>query len=82
MYTRILGVRLTRWNASSIFITPLSWRGLKNEDEEGSVMKMHSIYLHIAQANSDSFGLNPHSQLVIGYRWLAFMNQVRKQSKT
>ena len=25
-----------------------------------------------------AFGLNPHSQLVIGYHWLAFLHQVRK----
>ena len=27
---------------------------------------------------SNNFGLNPTSQLVIGYHWLAFLNQVRK----
>ena len=27
---------------------------------------------------SDYFGVNPPSQLVIGYHWLAFLNQVRK----
>ena len=26
---------------------------------------------------SDTFGLNPTSQLVIGYHWLAFLNQIR-----
>ena len=26
----------------------------------------------------DAFGLNHPSQLVIGYHWLAFLNQVRK----
>ena len=26
----------------------------------------------------DAFRLNPPSQLVIGYRWLGFLNQVRK----
>ena len=29
----------------------------------------------------DAFGINPPSQLVIAYHWLAFLNQVLKQSK-
>ena len=29
----------------------------------------------------DAFGLNPPGQLVIGYHWLAFLNQVLKQLK-
>ena len=31
-----------------------------------------------SQASSDAFGLHPPSQLVIGYHWLAFLNQFRK----
>ena len=30
----------------------------------------------------DRFGLNPPSQLVIGYHWLAFLNQVLEQSNS
>ena len=30
---------------------------------------------------TDAFGLNPPSQLVIGYHWLAFPNQVCKKSQ-
>ena len=30
----------------------------------------------------DCFGLNPSSQLVIGYHWFSFLNQVRKESQT
>ena len=30
----------------------------------------------------DCFRLNPPSQLDIGYHWLAFLNQVRKESQT
>ena len=26
----------------------------------------------------DAFGLNPPSQLIIGYHWVVFLNQVRK----
>ena len=26
----------------------------------------------------DTFGLNPHSQLIIVYHWFTFLNQVRK----
>ena len=31
---------------------------------------------------SDAFGFNSASQLDIGYHWLAFLNQVRKESQT
>ena len=34
------------------------------------------VGLHVQ--TPDAFGLNPPSQLVIGYDWLAFLNQVRK----
>ena len=30
----------------------------------------------------DGFGLNPPSQLVIGYHWLAFLNQIRKNPRS
>ena len=30
----------------------------------------------------DAFGLNPPSQLVLGYHWLAFVNQVHKTFKS
>ena len=30
----------------------------------------------------DAFGLNPPSQLVLGYHWLVFLNQVNKESQT
>ena len=32
--------------------------------------------------SSEIFRLNPHSQLVIGYHWLTFLNHVCKQSKS
>ena len=37
----------------------------------------HPHRMFRTQAPND-FGLNPHSQLVIGYHWLAFLNQIHK----
>ena len=38
----------------------------------------HTLYRGLRLQALDPFGLNPPSQLVMGYRWLGFLNQVRK----
>ena len=38
----------------------------------------HTPHRRLRPQALDAFGLNPHSQLVAGFHWLAFLNQVRK----
>ena len=41
----------------------------------------HTPHRGVRPLATDAFGLNPPSQLVIGNRWVAFLNQVRKASR-
>ena len=43
---------------------------------------LHTPLRGSAPQAPDYFGFNPPNQLVIGYDWLAFLNHVRKESKT
>ena len=52
---------------------------LKLRSELGTDEFIKKIMLGVLRPQaSDTFGLNPLSQLAIGYHWLAFLNHVRK----
>ena len=52
-------------------------RSIKNL---GKKVKKNPVLRGLGPQAPDAFGLNPPSQLAIGYHWLTFLNQVRKKS--
>ena len=42
----------------------------------------HTSHRGLHHQASNAFELNPPSQLVIGHHWLAFLNQVCRESQT
>ena len=42
----------------------------------------HTTHRELCPQTPGAFGLNPSSELVIGYHWLAFLNQARKYLKS
>ena len=61
-----------------IFILPLYNNYASRVLNQNNNIKMYIKNRCPGPQAPDGFGLNPPSQLVIGYHWLTFLNQVRR----